>query len=80
MKRFIVVSLLLLTACTSAQIPIIESTPLPSIPPRILPTSTTEINLPTALPTVDAPSTNEIIPTADLINQRVSQIDGMPQV
>jgi serine/threonine-protein kinase len=71
MKKFIIVSLCLLTACTATEIPIIEptSTPLPTTaPPIALPTSTIE----TLIPTVAL--------TGEFANQHVSSIDGMLQV
>jgi serine/threonine-protein kinase len=78
MKKIIAVYFLLLTACTTTNAPVIESTvtPLPTIPPRVLPTSTIEI----VLPTVTVTSTPKATPTVEPINQRISSVDGMPQV
>jgi formylglycine-generating enzyme required for sulfatase activity len=73
MKKFIIISLLLLTACTVTEAPIIQptSTPIPtSVPPTAIPTSTTETIVPTATQT----------PTQEPVNQRVSPVDGMPQI
>jgi len=76
MKKIIATLVLLLTACTTINAPLLAptSTPLPTIPPRVLPTSTIEIPIPTDT------STSEVIPTAELINQRIYPVDGMPQV
>ena len=77
MKKFIIVSFIFLTACTAIQVPVIESTSttLPtSIPPTAVPTSTIEAIIPTVVPT------SEASPTAEFVNERVSTIDGMPQV
>jgi len=76
MKKLIATLIFLLTACTTTNVPVLESTSLPTIPPRVLPTSTIEI----LLPTVTVTSTPEATPTVELINQRTSSIDGMPQV
>ena len=76
MKKIIVVAFFLLTACTSAQIPVIESTstpqPLPTnVPPSIaIPTSTIETIILTAT----------VLPTEELVTERISPVDGMPQV
>src|SRR5215212_4433611 len=73
MKNFIVLASLLLSACTATQVPVIEptATPFPtSIPPTVNSTSTMETILPTAVPTQ----------TEEPVNQRVSSMDGMPQV
>jgi eukaryotic-like serine/threonine-protein kinase len=77
MKKFIIVSLLLLAACTTSVAPTIESTSGPSptsVPPTATPAATVEAILPTLPPTA------EVSPTAELMNQRVSSIDGMPQI
>jgi len=73
MKKIIIVSLFLLTACTATatEAPVIQrtSTPLPTgIPSTAIPTSTIETVIPT-LP-----------PTQEPVNQHVSAMDGMPQV
>jgi len=63
--------LLLLTACTATEVPVVEqtSTPVPtSIPSTAAPTSTIEAIIPT------------VTPTQEFTNQRVSAVDGMPQV
>jgi eukaryotic-like serine/threonine-protein kinase len=76
MKKSIVVAFLLLTACTATQTPVIESTltpqPLPThVPPAIaIPTSTIETII----------STPTVLPTEELVTERVSPVDGMPQV
>src|SRR5215212_10217783 len=78
MKKFIIVSLFLLAACTTpAKVSAIQSTltPLPtSIPPTVVPTSTVANILPTITPTV------EVSPTPSSGTQQVSSTDGMPQV
>src|SRR6266508_67220 len=77
MKKFIIVPFIFLTACIAIQVPVIESTSttLPtSIPPTAVPTSTIEAIIPTVVPT------SEASPTAEFVNERVSTIDGMPQV
>jgi eukaryotic-like serine/threonine-protein kinase len=72
MKKIIATLLVVfLTSCTVTETPVIEFTPtsLPTnVPPTTIPTSTIE----TILPTVTL--------TEELANQRVSSIDGMPQV
>ena len=73
MKKLVIVALILLTSCTPRQAAVTEptSTALPtSTPPAIIPTSTIETTPPTAEPT----------PSEEFVNQRVSPIDGMPQV
>jgi len=76
MKNFIVVTFIVLTACTATEVPVIESTstPLPTIPPRVIPTATAETVIPTVVPTLEAS------PTAEFVNERVSTVDRMPQV
>lgn len=79
MKNFIIIFSILLTACTAADIPVIESTPTPlptSVPPTALPTPTIEAIIPTASVVTAQIET----PTEELANQRVSPVDGMPQV
>jgi serine/threonine-protein kinase len=77
MKKFIIASLILLTACTALEAPIVAFTPTPlptSVPPTAIPTSTIE----KILPTVSAVPTQP--PTEERINPRVSPVDGMPQL
>lgn len=74
LKKIIPVLLFILTACTTTQVPTVASTLLPTIPPRVISTSTVEIIIPSITPT------NEASPTAEAINQRVSSVDGMLQV
>jgi formylglycine-generating enzyme required for sulfatase activity len=82
MKKFIsIVSLFLLTACTATEIPAAQPTSTPistSIPPTtvVIPASTIETIPPTAT-AVPSPSQT---PTEGPANQRVSPVDGMPQV
>ncbi len=52
----------------------VESTPLPTISPRVIPSATRELPTATVAPTV------EVLPTDEFVNQRISSIDGMPQV
>lgn len=75
MKKIIPALLFILTACAATP-PEVESnpTPLPTIPPRVIPTATLESVHPTITPTAEA----SLIPP--LLNQRVSSVDGMPQV
>src|SRR6185503_16600320 len=75
MKQIIPFLLFILAACTGTP-PIVASTstPLPTIPPRVISTSTVEGIAPTMNPTI------EVLPTAEFVNERVSTIDGMPQV
>jgi eukaryotic-like serine/threonine-protein kinase len=80
MKKFIPIFLLLLSACAGTQIPVVESTPLPTIPPRILPSATLEIIVATVSPTSEIPPTVEARATDEFVNERVSSMDGMPQV
>jgi eukaryotic-like serine/threonine-protein kinase len=74
MKKFIAVLSFFLTACSAPTVPVIESTPLPTIPPKGIPTATVETVNPTITPTL------EVSPTPEFVNQRVSSVDGMPQV
>jgi serine/threonine-protein kinase len=77
MKKFIIASVILLTACTALEAPIVAFTPTPlptSVPPTAIPTSTIE----KILPTVSAVPTQP--PTEERINPRVSPVDGMPQL
>src|SRR5215475_2879887 len=76
MKKFMIVSFFVLTACTTTQLPVSESTstPFPTIPPRVLPTATIEIVIPTSVPISDAS------PTAETVNEHVSTVDARPQV
>ena len=77
MKKIIATLVFLLSACTP-NVAVLESTttPLPTIPPRVLPTSTTEIIVLTATVT----STPELPATAEALNIKTSSTDGMPQV
>src|SRR5215212_2799090 len=75
MKNFIVVAFFLLGACTATPAPVIEttSTPLPlptRVPPTAVPPSPTETIVPP--PTVP--------PTEEFVTERVSSIDGMPEI
>ena len=73
MKGYIIVAFLFLTACTATEVPVTESIAtalLTTPPPTINPTSTTEPIPPTATQ----------MTTQETINQRVSSMDGMPQV
>ena len=74
MKKFISILLFLLSACAQTQIPIVESTSSPTIPPTAIPSATLDIVTPTVPPTA------EVLPTDEFVNQRTSSIDGMPQV
>src|SRR5215207_2278884 len=76
MKKITAAFLFVLTACTTTNNPVLEprSTALSVIPTQALPTSTAEIIIPTIA------FTSEIAPTSELINQRTSPVDGMPQV
>ena len=77
MKKIIATLVFLLSACTP-NVAVLESTttPLPTIPPRVLPTSTTEIIVLTATVT----STPELPPTAEALDIKTSPTDGMPQI
>ncbi|MCI0609501.1 MAG: formylglycine-generating enzyme family protein [Anaerolineae bacterium] len=71
MKKIIAILLLLLTACTTTNAPMVESTltPFPtSVPPTAIHTSTNEPVIPT------------ITPTEGFVNQLISPVDGMPQI
>jgi formylglycine-generating enzyme required for sulfatase activity len=75
MKKIIVAGFILLSACTATQAPAIEttSTPLPlptRVPATAIPAPPTE----TVIPSPTA------LPTEELVTERVSPIDGMPQV
>jgi len=76
MKKVIAIILSILTACAPTNVPILEttSTPLPTIPPRVISTSTVESIVPTFTPTKD------VLPTDEFASERVSSVDGMPQV
>jgi formylglycine-generating enzyme required for sulfatase activity len=76
MKNIIAVFMLLLGSCTATQVPPVESTPLPTIPPRVLPTSTLEILLLTNTPTLAI----EVSPTEETTTESISIVDGMPQI
>jgi len=75
MKKLIVVALCILTACTPSQTPAIENTltplPLPTrLPPTVIPVSATETMIPTST----------VSPTNEIVTERVSPTDLMPQV
>ena len=75
MKNLIVAVFFLLSACSANPVPAMEasSTPLPlptRIPPTAVPPSPTETIVPT--PTVP--------PTEEFVTERVSSIDGMPEI
>ena len=75
MKKIIAILLFILTACAGTPSIVVSTlTPLPTIPPRVISTSTTESVVPTFTPTI------EILATAEFANERVSTVDGMPQV
>src|SRR3972149_4414556 len=74
MKKFIPILLFLLSACAGTEIPVVESTPLPTIPPTVIPPTNVEIA------TATVPPTSEALPTDEFVNQRTSSMDGMPQV
>ena len=80
MQKLIVVSLILLSACTPTAIPgpVIESTATPAQTNTPLPdpSPTIEVVLPTPTLTV----TIQVSPTAEAAAHRVSPVDGMPQV
>lgn len=79
MKKTIVAVFILLAACTATPAPVIESTatPLPTnTPPGVIPTSPIETIIPTAVQTL----TVKASPTAESLTNRVSPVDGMPQV
>ncbi len=72
MKK-IIIAFLLLTACTATETPVLPSTStaIPvSVRPTAIPASTVESLIPTTAPS----------PTAETLNQRVSPVDGMPEV
>jgi formylglycine-generating enzyme required for sulfatase activity len=74
MKKFIIVFLLILSACTATEVPATRppATLIPtSLPPSALPTSTIETIV--ALAATQTPSPAPA-------NQRLSPVDGMPQV
>ena len=78
MKKFIAV-LFLFSACTSAPMPVIEPTrmPLPTnTPPEVISTSPIETSTSTAAQTV----TTEPSATSESLTNKVSSVDGMPQV
>ncbi|HJR79492.1 MAG TPA: SUMF1/EgtB/PvdO family nonheme iron enzyme [Anaerolineales bacterium] len=74
MKKFIPTLLFILTACSGNQSPIVESTPVPTIPAIAIPSATFESLTPTIAPTA------KVSPTVELTNERVSPVDGMPQI
>lgn len=73
MKKFIIAFVFLLTACTTTEVPAVPPTPtiVPTTPPpTAIPTNTME----TVVPTVSQ------APMETSLKQRVSPMDGMPQV
>lgn len=74
---FLILPILILTACTTP--PIESPTPAPALtqPPTSIPTNapsaTAEISVPTIIPTVT------VVPTQETLAIRVSQVNGMPQ-
>ena len=75
MKKIIPFLLFILTACARTPSTVAStSTLLPTIPPRAISTSTVESIVPAFTPT------DEVLPTAEFSNERVSSVDGMPQV
>lgn len=77
MKNLIIVAFILLTACTAVPAPVIESTSTPlstNIPPASSTTSPIETTTPTVLPTIEAS------PTPEAPTNKVSSLDGMPQI
>src|SRR5215207_1638335 len=74
MKKIIPALLFILTACTGTPNVASTLTPLPTIPPRVISTSTIESVVPTFTPTI------EILATTEFTNERVSTVDGMPQI
>jgi eukaryotic-like serine/threonine-protein kinase len=79
MKKIIVAAFVILTACAPPTAPVIEptATPLPTnVPPAIHPVSPSETSFPTPAQTVMP----EASPTPESLTNRVSEVDGMPQV
>src|SRR5688572_21652995 len=77
MKKLIAIFLFLLTACAPTSVPVIEPTGMPiptDTPPAVLPPQPTETIIPTLTSTVEA------LPTTEPQTNRVSPVDGMPQV
>jgi formylglycine-generating enzyme required for sulfatase activity len=77
MKHFIVAALFLLTACTATPAPVIEQTqtPLPTnTPAAIIPASPIRTIIPTETLIVEAS------PSTEVLTNKVSPVDGMPQV
>jgi eukaryotic-like serine/threonine-protein kinase len=72
MKKIIAILLFILTACTDTPKVPSTLTPLPTIPPRVISTSTVEIIVPIFTPTI------EVLPTDEFTHERVSTVDGMP--
>src|SRR5687768_6020196 len=72
MKKIIASLLFILAACTGTPKVPSTLTPLPTIPPRVI--STVDSVVPAFTPTV------EILATAEFAKERVSTVDGMPQV
>src|SRR5512138_1584078 len=75
MKKFIIVSLIFLTACAAPQTPVSQPTPT-SLPTSLPPTATAV----PPLPTETAVPTATLAPTEETVDQRISTVDGMPQM
>jgi len=75
MKRFIIIALFLLAACTATEVPVIQSTVTP-VPTSLPPAATFATIVPTAAAALSQTQT----PTQQAVNLRVSPVDGMPQV
>jgi eukaryotic-like serine/threonine-protein kinase len=72
LKKIISATVIILTACTGTPKVPSTLTPLPTIPPRVISTSTVEIIVPIFTPTI------EVLPTDEFTHERVSTVDGMP--
>ena len=79
MKNLIVAAFIFLTACTATPVPVIEPTSAPfptDLPPAVIPVSPDK----TSVPTPALTSTIEASPTAESPTNKISPVDGMPQV
>ncbi len=76
MKKLIIVFLLILTACSTPAAPATQPAPS-AVPIKVLPTATV-FSTPPAVETIILTATQS--PTETPANQRVSPVDGMPQV